>query len=247
MGVPKEPFTIYGGCFCKAVRYRATAPTYEERPVTPYLLPGQKAEDGSDGTGSRLPCSLLCHCNNCRVLFGQNLVSFIGVAEEHFALSIAPKTSTADEVAAVKDEDREWTPVSDVVFGPDSTAKLEGLCLTVYTLPRRLKMFCSRCGTGIGQLSPRGAIPKEWGWPDMVGLLIATMDREWFEKDWWTPERAVWTAIGVPWVRKMLKEGVPGITEHPLVMRNKAMGENFEEDVQMFRGLGIQFDVCMRE
>ena len=50
----------------------------------------------------------------------------------------------------------------------------------------------------------------------MLDVVMGTIDRADLELDAMIPERAVWWNMGIEWVRKMAREGLGDIPEHPI-------------------------------
>lgn len=57
--------------------------------------------------------------------------------------------------------------------------------------------------------------PMLQGWPDMVDLLLGTVDRADSEMQWLRPERQLWWSKGIAWVQEFASEGGAGLPKHP--------------------------------
>jgi hypothetical protein len=105
-------------------------------------------------------------------------------------------------VTQIDDDKRRWIPAAALLDVADSASlPLRQLWLRRYeSSPIRSRFFCGRCGTRIGVCpSKDGGVPKEWGWPRILDICTGTVDRESLEnKDWFKPERAVFTEFCIP-------------------------------------------------
>ena len=54
------------------------------------------------------------------------------------------------------------------------------------------------------------------GWPDMLDILMGTIDREDLENPDLRPERHVWWEKGIEWVKTLFSDGDGGMPKHPL-------------------------------
>lgn len=54
------------------------------------------------------------------------------------------------------------------------------------------------------------------GWPEMLDILLGTIDREDLERAELRPERHVWWEKGIDWVRALFSEGDGKMPKHPL-------------------------------
>lgn len=96
--------------------------------------------------------------------------------------------------------------------------------LTFYkSSEKRTRWFCGRCGTSLACTIDAGIEVPEWGWK-MLDLWLGTVDREDLEK--MEPERQMWFDMGVDWVRRFARNGIP---EHPL--------SNIDQVVDQSRGI----------
>ncbi|KAK5165731.1 uncharacterized protein LTR77_008654 [Saxophila tyrrhenica] len=215
-----------------AIRYEVHVPPFEERPPTPYKTPGTDIGD------LRIPCVLLCHCNNCRL--GANQILPIGLVCETktVQVSVLPRSTTTTSEGAFDIPDRERTSASaSEIFDPRNPNPANSHLSVYRSSPQRSRWFCSRCGTSIGYSIDPGVIPEAWGWPTMLDLWSATIDREDLEKEYMAPERMVWCHYAVPWVGKLAREGAGGIPEHPLTKIDKVVGDDVTEDLRELEAL----------
>ena len=53
------------------------------------------------------------------------------------------------------------------------------------------------------------------GWPEMLDIVLGTVDREDSEGDTLVPERQLRWACGIGWVRRIVSEGVGWLLRHP--------------------------------
>ena len=55
------------------------------------------------------------------------------------------------------------------------------------------------------------------GWPEMLDILMGTIDREDLEREELRVERHVWWDKGIGWIRDLFSGGDGGMPKHPLV------------------------------
>lgn len=212
MPLPVDSFKFSGGCNCRAVRYRADVPHLTERPFHPW-----------SNENVRLPFAVLCHCEDCRRASGA--LAFAGFCSpiEYIQMSLLPRNSTLPPLqtrrAEPKNDDGErmWVPAMSF-FG--TSAPPEDSFLSTYQPSIGVtRSFCSRCGTNISY--SRYPVPAVW--PNMLDILVGTVDREHLEKDALAPERHLWWNSGISWVHK-LYEGDGGLPRHPITDLTKVVG-----------------------
>ena len=58
-------------------------------------------------------------------------------------------------------------------------------------------------------------MPEEW--PEILDILMGTIDWENLERVELRPERHVWWEKGIEWVKTLFSEGDGGMPKHPLV------------------------------
>ena len=223
MPLPKEPFTIRGGCNCKAIRYQVSVPPFSDRPPTPYRTGGVDVGD------SRIPAVYIDHCNDCRRATSAILPVVLVADVETVRASLLPNTTVTDGMFQVSDMERDWCSASEIFDFRCPSLKDTFLAVYKSTLARS-RWFCSRCGTMIAYSVDPGVIPESWGWPTMLDIWQGTVDREDLEKEYMAPERMLWCEMGIPWIRKMSKSGAGGIPEHPLTKIDKLVGDDTGTD-----------------
>lgn len=200
--------TIHGGCNCRAVRYEINIPEHSNRPLHPY----------SDGT-VRLPFVVICHCNDCRRASGGLVLGGICNPTAFVRIALLPRSSTLPTLGQTrieppdKDSELPWIPATDV-FQPKSVlVPPEDSFLAAYSPSEGVtRTFCARCGTNITY--SRHPMPE--GWPEMLDILMGSLDREDLERPELKPERHLWWAKGIDWVKILFSEGDGGLPRHPL-------------------------------
>ena len=65
------------------------------------------------------------------------------------------------------------------------------------------------------------AFPMPDGWPDMLDIVLGTVDREDLELDSLVPERQLWWDKGISWVQKFSESGAMTLPKHPLYKINE--------------------------
>lgn len=53
------------------------------------------------------------------------------------------------------------------------------------------------------------------GWPDMLDIVLGSVDREFLDGGELVPERQLWWDYGVGWIKGMTSEGVGELPRHP--------------------------------
>lgn len=181
MPFSKQAVTTQGGSNCCAIRYRASVPPFEDRPVNPYRTPDADVGD------ARVPFVVINHCNDCRratsTLMPAALVTTIAMT----SVSLLPKNSLATAAnspkASVSDDERVWVPIASITRD-DVGDVLEGTTLGNYlSSQERNRWFCTRCGTPIASSISNGAVPKDWNRPKMFDIWAGTVDRTHLEKE----------------------------------------------------------------
>ena len=208
MPLPDSPLTIHGGCNCRAIRYEINIPALSNRPFHPY----------SDNS-VRLPFIVVCHCNDCRRASGTLTLAGICNPTEFLRISLLPRSSPLPSLQQTRvepqndDAERPWVPARDV-FKPSNVliAPSDSFLASYKPSEGVTRTFCARCGTNVTY--SRHPMPE--GWPEMLDILMGTVDREDLERDELRPERHVWWDKGIGWVRALFSEGDGGMPKHPL-------------------------------
>ena len=231
MTFTKDAVTITGGCNCRAIRYRVSAPPFDHRPLTPYRTPGADIGD------LRIPCVLLCHCNNCRL--ATNSILPIGLVTETRTVtaSILSDATTNEGAISTPDSERTFSLALDIFDHRKPASDVPSPLAAYRSSSHCSRWFCSRCGTSIAYSVNPDIIPAEWEWPTMLDLWSATIDRECLDKEYMAPERMVWCHFAVPWIQKLARQGAGGIPEHPLTKIDKVLGDDVEADLRELEGL----------
>lgn len=53
------------------------------------------------------------------------------------------------------------------------------------------------------------------GWPDMLDVVLGSVDKECLDDESLVPERQLWWDYGVEWVKGLTSDGVGGLPKHP--------------------------------
>ncbi|TEY84008.1 hypothetical protein BOTCAL_0023g00290 [Botryotinia calthae] len=211
MPLPETSLSVRGGCNCRAIRYEIQIPPLDQRPLHPY---SDRQKSGED---VHLPMIAIDHCNDCRRATGAVLplwlcspIAYISISLlRRSAASQASSTKTAGEGDEISLGIRKTWVLAEDIFRPGLSA--DDSFLTAYVSSEaRTRYFCGRCGTNIGyRVSP---MPE--GWPEMLDVVMGTIDREDLESDAMIPERALWVDHGIGWVKKLAREGLGTIPQH---------------------------------
>ena len=203
MPLPDHPFTIHGGCNCRAVRYKIQVPQLSSRPVHPFSPPDHEI---------RLPLVTTDHCNDCRAATGSILPAWICVPADMMSVSARPAPASDPASPRIRSpDDGPWRPAMTVLRADGSGTGAPGTTLKFFgSSPQRTRTFCGHCGTNLTY----AIFPMVEGFPDIFDTVLGTVDRGDLEKDWLAPERHCWWSKGVPWVQDLVRGGLR-IPKHP--------------------------------
>lgn len=102
-----------------------------------------------------------------------------------------------------------WFPATEI-FNPSPAS--EKTLLTFYESSEgRRRSFCGRCGTNLAY----AMFPTPEGWPEMLDVVLGTVDREYLDGHHLEPERQLWWDCGIDWIRSLTTEGVGHLAKHP--------------------------------
>ncbi|MCJ1300984.1 hypothetical protein MMC08_003783 [Hypocenomyce scalaris] len=208
MPLPDTPLTIHGGCNCRAIRYEINIPALSVRPLHPF-----------SHASVHIPFIAICHCNDCRRATGALTMAAICNPTEFVRISLLPRSSPLPPLGKTRveppndDAEREWIPAQEV-FQPSDVLKapLDSFIASYKPSEGVTRTFCARCGTNVTY----SRYPMPEGWPEMLDILMGTIDREDLENGQLRPERHVWWDKGIDWVKKLFSEGDEGMPKHPL-------------------------------
>ena len=186
MVLPKDAFTLSGGCNCRAVRYRVIVQAFQNRSPNPYRTPG------SDIGDLRVLFVAICHCNDCRRASANILphVLVTDITGVNVALVATPARTSADDK-------RIWEEAESVFDFTNASIRTNTTLAVYKSSPQRSRWFCNNCGTPLGYSVDDGVIPEEWKWPKMLDLWLGTLDRESLEQEYMKPERKLWCHYGI--------------------------------------------------
>ncbi|ATZ54998.1 hypothetical protein BCIN_11g03070 [Botrytis cinerea B05.10] len=211
MPLPETSLSVRGGCNCRAIRYEIQIPSLDQRPFHPY------SDTMKPGEHVHLPMIAIDHCNDCRRATGAVLPLWLCSPIDYISISLLRRSATsqpssiktAGEGDKISLASRETWSSAEETFRPGLS--VDGSFLTAYiSSEARTRYFCGRCGTNIGyRVSP---MPE--GWPEMLDVVMGTIDREDLESDAMIPERALWVDHGIGWVKKLATEGLGTIPQH---------------------------------
>ncbi|PGH12227.1 hypothetical protein AJ79_04407 [Helicocarpus griseus UAMH5409] len=183
--LPREPFSLQGGCLCRSVRYQITFPKFDERQI---LNPNHPP----DQPDIRAPLVCFDHCNDCRKASGTPVQTWIICPQEYIRFTLLRRSAGAE------------SPTVDMsgnqLVHPNSAS--EETYLTHYSSSKSVwRTFCCRCGTNISFVAY-----EEAGSETLMDLLLGTLDRESLELVG-MPEHHIWWDLGIGWVKKLTAEG----------------------------------------
>ncbi|KAI4151788.1 MAG: hypothetical protein LQ340_003296 [Diploschistes diacapsis] len=127
---------------------------------------------------------------------------------------VARSTATLDSDASKRDQgDAEeargpWLP-ADTVFQPGPASADSFLSFYASSVGRR-RSFCGRCGTSLAY----AAFPMPSGWPDMLDIVLGTIDRHDLDSEALAPERQLWWDYGISWAKSLTAQGIGSLPRH---------------------------------
>ncbi|EPE27056.1 Mss4-like protein [Glarea lozoyensis ATCC 20868] len=206
MPLPPHKLTIRGGCNCGAIKYEISIPEIAQRP----LHPSSSATDILC-----LPFIATDHCNDCRSALGTILPMWIcsPISMIKASVVLRSKASLPSEASKRKNEiDEPRTPYLPAhnIFTPGSISE-DSFLMFFESSENRRRSFCGRCGTNISY----AALPMPEGWPDMLDIVLGTVDREDLSGEALKPERQLWWDCGIEWIKDMSVQGVGEVPRHP--------------------------------
>jgi hypothetical protein len=206
MPLPPTELVVNGGCTCGAIKYKISIPDIEHRQLHP---------SSSSSSPVHLPFIAIDHCNDCRSALGTLLPAWICTPVTTVTASVVLRSQATLSADASKrkeypDEQRSSRLPATDVFTPGPIS--DDSFLTFFeSSENRRRSFCGRCGTNLSY----AAFPMPEGWPDMLDIVLGTVDREDLEKDALKPERQLWWDYGIDWVKKLTIEGLEALPKHP--------------------------------
>lgn len=204
MPLPSEPLTLQGGCNCRAIRYKIDIPTISDRPLH---FAGASESHQEKVT---LPMIVTDHCNDCRRATGSILPFWICTPISMVSASCIARSDSVDRPEFDVDPTAaKWLPATEI-FNPGTAS--EKTFLTFYESSEgRRRSFCGRCGTNLAY----SIFPTPEGWPEMLDVVLGTVDREYLEGHNLAPERQLWWDCGIDWIRRFTTEGACQLAKHP--------------------------------
>ena len=198
MPLPDNPLTVNGGCSCGAIRYKISIPEICKRPLHPY--------SASSADAVHLPMVAIDHCNDCRRATGALLPFWICAPTAFVTSSLAPRSNTPKLSSTSQGP---WHPASEI-FVAGAPAASDSFLGRYCSSELRTRYFCNRCGTHLAY----NVIPMPEGWPDMLDILLGTVDREDLDGKALQPERHVWWDCGINWVKDLATKGAESLPIH---------------------------------
>ena len=199
MPLRAEPFTIEGGCNCRAVRYKIDIPALSSRPFYPA---------GGAEKNIRTPTIVTDHCNDCRQATGSFLPAWILTPISMISASCVTRSDSTDKPKCDVDQPV-WIPATKV-FTPSTASENTFLSFDESSEGRR-RTFCGRCGTNLSY----AIFPALEGWTEMLDMVFGTLDRKYLEDKSLAPERQLWWDYGIDWIKSFSSEGADNVAKHP--------------------------------
>ena len=181
---------------CRAIRYKIDIPPVSQRPLRP----------GSEKP-TPLPYTIFCHCDDCRRATASLVLSGFFVPKDMVSVSLQSRSSPPPSKVSkaldpvYDDAIRSWVPASEV-FAP--VAATADSFLALYKSSEMVyRYFCARCGTNVCITR----YPMREHWPQMLDVLLGSIDRGDLKNELLVPDKHVFWESGVPWFTKLLDEG----------------------------------------
>ncbi|KFZ06557.1 hypothetical protein V501_07283 [Pseudogymnoascus sp. VKM F-4519 (FW-2642)] len=206
--LPTTPFTLTGGCFCKAVEYTVSVPDVASRPTLPkppkFPL-GPQTEDCE-----RLPIISIDHCNSCRRVAGTVFQSWFICLQRWTTFYLLPRftvtrTGADTEIRIILTAAEALIPDKDI---------LEKTYLSYFSSSKDVhRTFCGRCGTGLtfhysGEDDEMAAEDK---WGPYFDVALGTLDEKSTKVEGMKPTRHGHCDDGIGWVKDMVERwGIAG-------------------------------------
>ncbi|APA09477.1 predicted protein [Sclerotinia sclerotiorum 1980 UF-70] len=191
---------------------------------------GDEYRDNESGEEVRLPMIAIDLCNDCRRATGSILPTWICCPMDYIWICVSDGDGGQDvggsemgghDDVSEENDDRSrneseekprqetWVKATSV-FLPSSSSSLPqppSPLGTHSTTPSHTRYWCNKCGTPLAYR----AHPMPAEWPEMLDILLGTMDRESLEMEdpdtgryVMIPERVVWDDCAVNWTRGLL-------------------------------------------
>lgn len=199
--IPKEAFTLTGGCYCAAIRYTISVPELSARPQ--HESDYDETIGGSDNANNHLPRTEIDHCSMCRRIQGSIVVVWIMALRSWVEFSLLPKAP--GQASSQSQEKRLQPAVMDVLTG--SPEVLEKTFVSKFSSSEDVdRIFCSRCGTNLTfrHNKPEKETPES---KQSIDLTFGSLDPEFLEWECLRPTQTAYEEFGIGWVRRLLKGG----------------------------------------
>ena len=201
--LPLEKFTLNGGCYCSAVRYKISIPSYQERPV-------RDTKEQNENRGElRFPSISFDHCNDCRKATGTLVASWIICPQSWVKWSVPASNSQfpiptgCSESTDTKGGER--VEIASEMFVKRPTS-LVGFVTAFNSSPETWRTFCTRCGTNLSFVCLTGRGGDQSTVPE-IDVNFGSLDRESLERQGVRPSAHFYCKYGIDWVQKVLWEG----------------------------------------
>src|ERR1700709_1690362 len=142
--LPSTPFTLQGGCFCKAITYTVSVPDFDSRPII------EKAPVHPIGTQhevtKRLPIISLDHCESCRRIAGTIIECWFICPSSWATFSLLPRLSDPQAASSSGNEGRIQAEIVPYLIGDKELQ--EKTHLRHFSSSKGVqRTFCGNCGT----------------------------------------------------------------------------------------------------
>ncbi|KAI1956705.1 hypothetical protein LOZ58_006208 [Ophidiomyces ophidiicola] len=230
---PSEPFTLTGGCFCKAIRYKITAPARGDRPGLPGVadtrvppLPGKPIsppvkQSDQPRIPTKLPVIDFDHCADCRHASGSVAQCWFICPPEWVEWTLRHRPGFGkDEEGGT--EVRLTTLEACVSSTVEASTTESTIPATTYmahykSSSRVTRTFCVQCGTNLTyhyardpSSSSSSSLPP---FPALIDITTGSLDDGSLVRV--HVDRQTWWDSGVGWVKRIMRWGDGGLMKHP--------------------------------
>ena len=200
--LPKIPFQLRGGCFCRSIRYTISVPALEDRrelPQAPASLDRMLVPVNE--VNARMPIISLDHCRSCRGVPGAILGSWVICPPEWVTFELQPLDTEKD---TIKKDAMSYLETDKSLADQTTMTHFQSSENTNRT-------FCGKCGTHLTFYKSGPASPMKQLLGPFFDISTGTLDKACLEMEGLVPGMQVWDQEGIPWVVKLVAEGKKGL------------------------------------
>jgi hypothetical protein len=195
--LPRDAFKLRGGCFCNAIKYTISVPELAQRPLIPN--PPSKPLGTRNEVHEHLPAIFIDHCNSCRRTVGSILQAWF----------LCPQAWVEPELESRAPESHSVKPAVIDFVTPDEALQeltfVKGFKSSEYCT----RTFCGKCGTHLTfhYSGPNQEQAEKANWGPYFDITLGSLDEASAEIEGVRPDRQVWAANGIEWVKQLVLDG----------------------------------------